>query len=147
MQGSTHLTVGIAAGLAVAPARDWQTLALSAALGGVAALVPDWFQVNIPGLSKRIRGIAGHRALSHWIWTAGLVALALTPIFGSGAFFSIFIGYLSHIALDAVSGGCWALWPLRLRLATIKTGSWMDTVFGASGLVLAGVQIVEVALA
>ena len=80
MQGKTHLAIGTAAGLAstilTANSNDWQTLAVGAALGGLAGLVPDWLQVNLPGASKQIKGAFGHRGFSHWLWVALLAAWA-----------------------------------------------------------------------
>ncbi len=143
MNGSTHLAVGIAVGMAVAaPPGDWKSLAVAGAVGGLAGLLPDWLQINLPGVNRHVKGVTGHRGFSHWLWTACAVGYA--PVLIEQASYSLpaLCGYLSHIALDLLSGGCYALWPLpRITMAQIKCGSWMDKLFGAAGLLLIIAQI------
>lgn len=136
MQGSTHLVAGAAAGLAVARyvgVSEPQAVALVTATAAVAALVPDWIQVNIPGMNKTIKGAFGHRGFSHWFLTAALVYLAVGRVqpAASGIPLAAGAGWLSHILLDALNKpGVPAFWPLpwRLRLASIKTGEFGDQV-------------------
>ena len=124
MKGSTHLLTGVAIGLVVARSRG---LALPAAVGpvavaGLAALVPDWLQVNLPALNQTVRGVFGHRGFTHWLLTAGMVYLACQRVYPPVALFAL-AGWLSHLLLDALNPpGVPALWPLpwRVKLATLK---------------------------
>lgn len=138
MQGKTHLTIGAAAGLATAVATgadDWKVLTASAALGGLAGLVPDWLQINIPGASEQLKGTFGHRGFSHWVWTALLAAYAAQQVW-EPAVWPVLAGWGSHILLDALASGVPAFWPFgRLTLGHIKTGGKLDTLIGAAGLI------------
>ncbi len=124
----------MAAGLAVAQATgssDLYTAAALACAAGVAALVPDWLQVNMPGLNKTIKGAFGHRGFSHWLLTAGAVYLAVSRLQPAvtGIPLAVAAGWLSHILLDALNApGIPAFWPLpnRLHLASFKTGATVD---------------------
>ena len=138
MKGSTHLAAGLLAGLVLHNAIGGPGVYAGVATAGLAALAPDWIQVNIPGANQLARGIMGHRGLSHWVLTALLVGLGMHVILPGLALYAM-AGWLSHIALDILSGGVPALWPWpgRITLANIKTGSSMDSLVGASGLVLA----------
>ena len=112
MQGKTHLTIGAAAGLATAVAAgadDWKVLAASTALGGLAGLVPDWLQINIPG-AKQLKGTFGHRGFSHWLWAALLAAYAAQQVWEPAAW-PVLAGWGSHILLDALANGVPAFWP------------------------------------
>lgn len=144
MQGSTHLAVGILTGVAVAQragVTDPRGVALAAGVSGLAALIPDWIQINVPGLNKTIKGLAGHRGFSHWLLTAWLISLGVSElqsqIIGGlpvppGRL--VLWGWLSHIAADALSGhGVPAFWPLpwRLNLSSIKTGGALDRALGS----------------
>lgn len=137
MHGATHLTAGIAAGVAVAGGGDWRAVAVAGAVGGLSALLPDWFQFNLPGVNASIKGLAGHRGFSHWLWTGAALAWLLYRVH-PGLVWPFLAGYVSHIALDAFSGhGVPALWPWRVHLASIPTGGWMDRLIGGAALVLA----------
>lgn len=139
MQGKTHLTIGAAAGLATAittGSDDWQILAISAGLGGLAGLVPDWLQINIPGASKQLKGTFGHRGFSHWVWTALGAAYAAHQVW-EPAIWPVLAGWGSHILLDALASGVPMFWPFgRVTLARIKTGGQLDTLIGAAGLIM-----------
>lgn len=129
MQGSTHVAFGVATGLAVA---RWQGLPLPTAaawgaMAGVAALAPDWIQLNVPGVSKTVKGLLGHRGFSHWLWAAGALYLAARAIYPALAV-PLALGWLSHLALDTFNApGVPLLWPLsRVQLASSKTGGLLD---------------------
>lgn len=148
MQGTTHLIVGAAAGLAVATATTSPaavtvaTMATSTALGGLFGLIPDWLQINIPGASKQIKGTFGHRGFSHWLWTALAAAYAANLVWQTAAM-PILAGWISHLLLDALSSGVPAFWPFgRITLARIKTGSHTDHLIGATGLIVLAAQII-----
>jgi hypothetical protein len=147
MHGATHLTWGMAAGLTaglLVGAPTPGNLMLATGIGGLAGLLPDWLQVNLPGASKQIRGAFGHRGFSHWLWTP------LALIFVAQAFYTapvslvaaFLCGWVSHIILDALADGVPAFWPFgRLTLAHIRTGGQGDKLFGGAGLVMTGLGI------
>jgi membrane-bound metal-dependent hydrolase YbcI (DUF457 family) len=141
MQGTTHLAAGALAGVVVAQQAgisDPAAVALVVVVAGAGALVPDWVQVNIPGLNRTIKGLAGHRGFSHWVLTAAAGALAVSELQPQPWAWRLTVppvapallwGWLSHIALDALSGhGVPAFWPLpwRLHLASFRTGGRLD---------------------
>jgi len=144
MRGTTHLITGAAVGLAVAQTaypEGWKTLAAGAGLGGLAALIPDWLQVNIPGGSRFAANIFGHRGITHSLLFAGFAAYVAWLLWRP-AFLIVWCAWASHLLLDALSNGAPVFFPLpRLTLARIKTGSWMDRVVGAAALVLLLAQI------
>lgn len=137
MQGKTHLTVGAAAGAATAAATgDIETIAIAAAIGGVAGLVPDWLQINIPGASRQLKGTFGHRGFSHWLWAALGAAYAAHQVW-EPAIWPVLAGWGSHILLDALASGVPIFWPFgRITLARIKTGGKLDTLIGGAGLIM-----------
>jgi membrane-bound metal-dependent hydrolase YbcI (DUF457 family) len=139
MQGKTHLVTGAACGLGMAIATGQETLAICATAGALGGLVPDWVQINMPGASKSIKGVFGHRGISHWLWTALAAGWYLHTAFGAELWpvAAFAVGWISHIFLDALSNGVPALWPWRLRLAEVKTGSRTDTLVGAAALIVA----------
>lgn len=142
MHGATHFTAGIAAGLGVATLTgetDPARLALSAALGGVVGLVPDWLQINVPGASRQLKGTFGHRGFSHWLWTPLLISLLVIPTNAPNGLRSVFLAsWVSHIALDVFADGAPVFWPFgRLTLAHVKTGGKLDKLTGGAFLVLA----------
>lgn len=141
MHGATHLTWGLCSG-AVAGAHlghTWQTTAIGATVGGIAALAPDWLQINIPGASQQIKGAFGHRGFSHWLWTPLAVAILARPVAPLWILAAFLAGWLSHITLDALADGVPVFWPFgRLTLAHVKTGGKLDKFIGGAGLVFLG---------
>lgn len=138
MQGKTHVVIGTLAGITTAlpVTDDLTTIAIYAGLGGLAGLVPDWLQINIPGASKQIKGAFGHRGFSHWLWTALLAAWAARQLW-EPATWPVLAGWVSHILLDALANGAPVFWPFgRLTLAHVKTGGKIDHVVGGAGLVV-----------
>ena len=134
MRGSTHLAAGLLCGVMIGPSVPGVA---AAALG---ALVPDWFQINIPGANNVARGISGHRGITHCVLATGLAWLVVLFVSREMSVY-IAAGWLSHIALDVVAGGAPALWPIpkRITLANIKTGGNLDSIVGGALLALAGV--------
>jgi membrane-bound metal-dependent hydrolase YbcI (DUF457 family) len=130
MTGLTHMAGGVLAGAAIGG--DYRIT-----VAALAALVPDWLQINVPGGSSLARGLFGHRGISHWLITAVGVAVAVALISPSLAVY-VLAGWSSHIVLDVLSNGAPALWPLpRITLARIKSGGWMDALIGGALLTLA----------
>jgi hypothetical protein len=130
MTGLTHMAGGALAGAAMGG--DYRI-----AVAALAALAPDWLQINVPGGSSLARGVFGHRGISHWLITAVGVAAGMALISPSLAIY-VLAGWSSHIILDVLSNGAPALWPLpRITLARIKSGGWMDALIGGALLTLA----------
>jgi len=146
MHGATHFVTGIASGLAVsslAGLSEPRDVAICAGLGGIAGLVPDWLQINVPGASNQLKGTFGHRGFSHWVWTALIATYVIYPIIGSIAYAGL-AGWLSHIVLDALASGVPAFWPFgQLRLARVKTGGKTDKLTGGAMLVIAVTLIIS----
>jgi len=138
VKGSTHLAGGLLAGALIG------TNPVGLAVSGLASLAPDWIQINIPGANQVVKGATGHRGLSHWGITAGLVWMIVSLAGQDHLAAFATAGWLSHILLDTVSGGTPAFWPVarRVTLARIKTGSTLDTLTGAGLLVLCVLVIV-----
>lgn len=148
MHGPTHLAGGLLAGAIVAQVSGQSApdhVMAGLAVAGLAGLVPDWIQVNLPGANSVVRGVVGHRGISHWAITA-LVVAAIAHVAGFEYSQYVLWGWLSHVALDLLSGGMAVLWPLpgRVELAHVKTGGQLDKVAGACCLVLATTIIVGV---
>lgn len=130
MTGLTHMAGGALAGAAIGG--DYRI-----AVAALAALVPDWLQINVPGGSSLAHGLFGHRGISHWLITAVGVAAGVALISPSLAVY-VLAGWGSHIILDVFSNGAPALWPLpRITLARIKSGGLLDAFIGAQLLTLA----------
>jgi len=143
MRGTTHLVGGLLAGAMVgAGLRGLPDLAGFGA-AGLAALIPDWIQVNLPGGNRLVHGVFGHRGLSHWLITAGLVWWIVRWFAPDLALYAL-AGWVSHIALDVISGGAPALWPLpwRIELAHIKSGGALDMILGSASLLLTVVLVI-----
>jgi len=148
MQGSTHMAAGVLVGVAIAQASglDAVNTGIAGAVGGVAALIPDWIQINMPGLNKTIKGAFGHRGFSHWVLTglaAAWLAVQLCPANycnGFPLFTVVCLGWLSHIVLDSFSSpGVPAFWPYpkRLKLGSFKTGGKLDDWTGRAAAAVA----------
>jgi len=158
MHGKTHLAVGAATGVALATLHygtaDIKEIGVAAGVAGLAGLVPDWLQINLPGISKNIKGMTGHRGFSHWVLTAGAVAFAVftllpaRPEYLPPWYALVLAGWLSHVFLDVLAGGAPALWPIagRVTIAKIKTGGKYDRAFGGAALVIMAMLLIEVYL-
>ncbi len=124
MMSRTHIPVGIASALAVAPPHAQLTqLAIYAVAGGLGAVLPDidshrsLIGRKLKIISDVIEHIAGHRKLFHsLIGEAGLFGLAYILLRLSYPLYLILllpllVGYLSHLVLDTVAGGTPWLYP------------------------------------
>ncbi|RDV81791.1 metal-dependent hydrolase [Ammonifex thiophilus] len=135
MMYDTHLAGGVLAGAAVAaalslPGESWVAAML---VGGVAALLPDVdhgraalnqaLRKGAPlagdAVNAALRGLLGHRAVTHSLAAAAVLTTALRflwPALPGALLLSFLLGYLSHLALDALTpGGVWWLWPFDRR--------------------------------
>jgi len=140
------MITGATVALAIAGARgdDLKTMAMAVVAGGVAGLVPDWLQINMPGASKQIKGMFGHRGFSHWAW---IPLILLFTAWAHPLALPTAAGWLSHILLDALADGVPAFWPFgRLTLAHVKTGGKIDRLFGGGALVVFASLVVSVIL-
>ncbi len=138
MQGKTHVVIGTLAGVATALpiTDDLTTIAVYAGLGGLAGLIPDWLQINVPGAGRQIKGAFGHRGFSHWLWTALLATWGARMLWEPAAW-PMLAGWCSHILLDALANGAPMFWPFgRLTLGHVKTGGRVDGLVGGAGLVV-----------
>jgi membrane-bound metal-dependent hydrolase YbcI (DUF457 family) len=143
MKGSTHLAGGLLAGVLVAQVISTEIPWAGLAVAGLASLAPDWFQLNMPGLNNAVRGVAGHRGLSHWALTAAGVFVGLWVTIPSVAVYALG-GWVSHLVLDLLAGGMATFWPWpgRVTMANVKTGSQQDAIVGGALLALAVTIIV-----
>jgi inner membrane protein len=102
----------------------------------VGALLPDLDETKsylgrrvplLPGLSKFL---FGHRGIYHSLPFAILLALFIN-IFSFKTAVAIFIGYMSHLFLDATTKqGIQPFWPLKARIhGPITTGSIVEKAF------------------
>jgi len=147
MKGSTHLAAGLMSGVLAQAALGIEANTLGALwpvlATGVAALAPDWMQINVPGMNQIVKGLSGHRGFSHWLLTAMATWWLLRSLLPNLALF-VLAGWVSHILLDLFAGGVPALFPLpRITLANIKTGGKMDTLAGAACCVIASAIIIR----
>jgi len=131
----------VAAGLLVSCASgNVKTIVASAAVAGVAALLPDLDATRskvgrlFPVLSWVIKKVAGHRGPLHsLLGAAGIYVLANAFLHAPARFLipAIVVGYLSHVVLDSFTPqGCPWLWPLNKYLAVpfTHTGGSLEKV-------------------
>jgi len=143
----THFLAGAAAGLLLAGQTDIKTVAVSAGIAGVAALLPDLDdpksklgKLAAPA-SWVVKATVGHRGPLHsflGVVAATLVATILNH--GSIAFAStVAVGYLSHLVMDSLNpqGVPW-LWPCKKRfgLPLVQTGSLLERLVVMPGMVM-----------
>jgi len=145
MRGLTHLAGGICAATIIIRSVDatWQGALAGIAVASVAALVPDWINVAVPGM--RIRGATGHRGFTHWLLMAAISSTCVWMVQPQLAPFWL-VGYLSHLVLDALTErGIPALWPLpgQISLLPINEGGLFDKWLGAALVVVACVVMLR----
>lgn len=148
MMAASHVVVGasawaVAAGLSDLPGADPQALT-AAALG---ALLPDidhpqsWAGRRLRIVSVPLSALVGHRGITHSL-VAVIAALAALAVLGSTyAAAPVAVGYLSHLAADALTpSGVPLLWPSRRRFTVnlCSTGSLTEVALVAAVAVLAG---------
>lgn len=128
MNGRSHIVLGLACVVTAAAAGYVPFSVASLGMGALGSLMPDidtersMIGCRLPRLSRLISRRLGHRTVTHSLAVPLLLALAFTYLLGTQsvhtALGSFLIGYISHIAGDLVTGGCWALYPLsRNRLS------------------------------
>lgn len=139
----THILAGASAGLLVAGhGADLKTMAISAGVAGIGALLPDIDSPHsklgrkVPMLPKLLTVTVGHRGLLHSIPGAIMVSLLMASVaklFLTNLFPDLLLlvmaGYLSHIFIDTfTNSGCPWLWPLpiHIRVPLVHTGSLIE---------------------
>jgi len=145
MRGITHLAGGICAAAIVGRISNipYTTLAAGVAVASVAALVPDWINVAVPGIN--IRGAMGHRGFTHWMLTA-YVTWFIVAIFSRSLSIFWIVGYVSHLLLDVLTErGAPVLWPIpgQVSLLPVHEGGLFDKWLGAALIVIAIVVTVS----
>lgn len=131
----THVTIGVAAGLAVIPASvSAKETIIAASVSAVAAFFPD---IDTPHsklgkrqsiASRAINLFFGHRGVMHsLVGCLAVLFLFKTISPNSIQYLSryIGIGYISHILADMLNpAGIPLLWPIRkrFRIPLIRTG-------------------------
>jgi inner membrane protein len=146
MRGMTHLAGGICAAAIVGNISNvsYTTLAAGMAVAGIAALVPDWINVAVPGIN--IRGAMGHRGFTHWILTGVITSLSVMMVSPSLAVFWAG-GYTSHLVLDMMTErGVPVLWPIpgQVSLLPVHEGGLFDKWLGMALIVIAIIMIARV---
>jgi inner membrane protein len=142
----THFLAGAAAGLLLAGQADLKTMALSASIAGVAALLSDLDDPHsklgrlVAPASWVVKVTVGHRGPLHSLLGAMVMTLLAafvlrfwythTEVYGHLVPL-VLVGYLSHLIMDSLNpqGVPW-LWPLRKHfgLPLVKTGSFLERI-------------------
>lgn len=124
MKGSTHTTIGVAVGGALALATNAEPG--QAIMMVVAALttskLPD-IDLNLP---------IAHRGITHSLLALAAVYVGSFMLFPHFVAFAALAGYASHIAADIVTrNGVMLFYPLphKLRLGLMSTGSNTEAIF------------------
>jgi len=145
MRGVTHLAGGICAAAIVGSISNvpYTTLTAGIAVASIAALVPDWVNVAVPGIN--VRGAMGHRGFTHWMLTGMVTSLGVMMFFPSLAIFWAG-GYMSHLLLDMLTErGAPVLWPMpwQVSVLPVHEGGLFDKWLGAALIVIAIVVMVS----
>ncbi len=153
MLARNHLPFAAATYLLVAPAVgiSWPIALATLPFAMFGGLLPDVDHPNsllgqkLPGVSHLIRRVLGHRGGTHSLLAVLALSLGLaratTYLHVTDSFLltlllaassAILIGYLSHLAADALTKtGVPLLWPLRRPFRSplpFTTGSWVEYV-------------------
>ena len=125
MMARSHVIVGLASWIAVAPALHLPVIdPLGLAIVVLGSLLPDidhpksWVGQRTRPVSTAIASALGHRGVTHSaIAVVALTALLLHAGYARGAVAALTVGYLSHLAADMLT-------PRGLRLAWPFPGTW-----------------------
>ncbi len=136
MMARSHVVLGLAAWIAVAPWLHSPVDAAHLGLAVVGSLLPDldhpqsWVGRRTRPLSTIVAATLGHRGVTHSALAVfGLVALLLLIGFRHTGISALAVGYLSHLAADMLTPrGLRLAWPLRKTwaLPLCRTGSAME---------------------
>ncbi|NPV89573.1 MAG: metal-dependent hydrolase [Firmicutes bacterium] len=132
----THFLGGVITGYLISEPSN----ALAAmTIGGISALLPDidspysYVGSRLLPTAWALKLTVGHRGIFHSILAAAVIALLLMIVpqdllLKQVMFVVVFIGYLSHILLDSLSGGTYLLYPVPIKFSVsiIKTGGIIE---------------------
>ncbi|MCL6478319.1 MAG: metal-dependent hydrolase [Peptococcaceae bacterium] len=134
----THFLAGTAAGLLLAGHVDIKTMAVSAGVAGISALMPDLDDPHsklgrlVAPASWTVKVTLGHRGPLHSLVGVGIAFVLASVFLRSGYTYLIpmvVAGYLSHLAMDSLNpqGVPW-LWPVKthFRVPLVQTGSILE---------------------
>ncbi|MBS3159964.1 metal-dependent hydrolase [Candidatus Woesearchaeota archaeon] len=100
----------------------------------ISSLLPDIdsskSKISIPIISRLIENIFGHRRFFHSIFPS-LIFLLLSIVFSSLYPLAIFLGYLAHLLIDALTKeGIMPLFPItKIKInGFIRTNSFMENI-------------------
>ena len=122
MMAKSHVVVGLAAWVAVAPLLQLSPsdpLYLALAVAG--ALLPDvdhpksWVGQRVWPVSAAIASVLGHRGVTHSAAAVAVLALVLSHVgWRRATVVALAVGYLSHLAADMLTPqGLRLAWPMR----------------------------------
>jgi len=132
----THLVFGILIGLFFLKAFNIPSPWLFMFVVAIGASLPDidMHKSNVGGLMKPLARIInlflGHRGLIHSVLMAFILHFLFWMFFGLNYAGAIFIGYTSHLFLDAFTPqGIRPFWPFRVKLnGIIKSGGLIEII-------------------
>lgn len=158
MKGSTHLSAGLAAGVALSLYAKIPPVEASVltTLSGIGSLLPDLDVASsiigrkLPITSRLANSLFGHRTVLHallpWLTAFNL----LWPVFAAvplrwAIFAGAAIGIMSHLFLDMLNpSGIPLFWPLRSRLGfgLFRSGGAIDRMLGKVLMFLVPILII-----
>jgi inner membrane protein len=141
----------VPAGLAAVLFQADPLLTLTAALAGLAPDIDEPWSVigqRFWFLAWWVKYVVGHRTLSHSLLMVFMVGIGGLLLLVPPAFVgAICLGWLTHIVLDALSGGVLLWWPSKERwvLGRHPVYGMLDRVLLVSGMLLAvGMMLLRV---
>jgi inner membrane protein len=125
----THALFGVFVWLLLALFIEMPLFVLGFALFGAAFVDVDSCRSRIGKRLWFLSWIFKHRGVIHSL-LACLILSLIVGIFSLWASFGFFVGYVSHLALDALTPrGVALFWPLKFRVrGFIRSGSWVEDV-------------------
>lgn len=132
----THVVFAFLLGIISLKLIDITNIPLFIAFIFIGSIVPDIDNPNsrlgrkLPVISHLIKFTLGHRGIFHSLWPLFLISFLLSSI-NIEISIGLFIGYLSHLFLDALTiSGVRFLYPLKFRIkGFISTGSLIEKFF------------------
>lgn len=127
MNAVLHISVGLGTVAMLNPGPVTLEVATAGILGALFCDADDersWLGKKLWPLAFGLRKTAGHRTMTHSLTTLPiwLICVLITcyllglPLWATSQAFTI--GYLTHIALDMLSGKVKLLWPLKFSIGT-----------------------------
>ena len=147
MMAPTHTMLGVAAlcGAAALQPEALQITAITVAAASLGSLAPDldhpssWLGKRLFFISLPLSGLIGHRGLTHSLLAGGIVTFGLGWYLQTGHvvpwMVAFFLGYISHLIGDWMTGGVPLLWPSKRRYRApfaFQTGGIFERIFAIS---------------